>query len=380
MATLTIHVTVQWMHHVRRLTLIRTSDQTVLSVLEEALRELQINFPINEWQVHYDGRLIQSFQTLEQAIPIVPRETTFALTITWQEGLSRDAKPEPRSWRDSGQPRGNAFPSDEDEDLDDTATFFPTAEPIPPPIPPIPPRPTPAPSVVPSKSKAPGAAAPTMERRARAAIDAAPVPAPPAKRQTTVRYYERMNPNRMFPLLVVISKEKIREVQKKHVQQTGQQIEVNEKKRVEIEPVLPGSHCYPQKCEVDVDKDVNFTFWIVPHVLGELQHSRVVIRQDGKELASIPLKMRVVRQTVTIIMAVLVVLLPFLTTLLQHFRLDFASQLQDGFPVYAQLASFVSHNMSPEVLGGVLLLFTLAFYLWRRPRKRDVFWDIEPVE
>jgi hypothetical protein len=32
--------------------------------------------------------------------------------------------------------------------------------------------------------------------------------------------------------------------------------------------------------------------------------------------------------------------------------------------------------LTPEVLGGLLLVLTLLMYLWFRPRQRDVFWDI----
>jgi hypothetical protein len=126
--------------------------------------------------------------------------------------------------------------------------------------------------------------------------------------------------------------------------------------------------------------EVTVTFWVVPHVLGKVMHARVMVRQNGASLAEVPLQMSVVKQSLTLLAGALGLVLPFVLLLLKHFELDFESQLKDGFSLYAQLAQWLLRALTPEVLGGLLLATTAALYLWLRPRRRDVFWDVRTVE
>jgi tetratricopeptide (TPR) repeat protein len=105
--------------------------------------------------------------------------------------------------------------------------------------------------------------------------------------------------------------------------------------------------------------------------------ARVVVRQDGNVLAEVPLEMRVVKQTLTVFMAVLTFLLPLVAAVLQHFGIDLRSRLEDG--LYSRLAGLLLGSLSPDLLALLLLGITLGLYLWLRPRKRDVFWDIIAV-
>jgi hypothetical protein len=89
--------------------------------------------------------------------------------------------------------------------------------------------------------------------------------------------------------------------------------------------------------------------------------------------------MRVVKQSATVLMGALSLTLPFGLLLLKHFRLDFETQLQEGFGLYAQLAAWLLRWLTPEVLTVLLVGATAGMYLWLRPRKRDVFWDVKPV-
>jgi hypothetical protein len=205
---------------------------------------------------------------------------------------------------------------------------------------------------------------------------------PLVDRHATVRYYHRMTPERLFPLLVILSRKVIQEVIKKGVSQAQSRIfQVEEGSTVEVEPILPGCSCYPRKAEVSIgNQEAATTFWVAPRTLGPVMEARVVVRQDGKTLAEVPLEIRVRRQTLTLLMGGLSLLLPFVLLLLKHFRLDFESQLQDGFGLYARLVQWVVASFSPEMLTGVLLAATATAYLALRPRKRDVFWDIQPVQ
>ncbi|HKB36731.1 MAG TPA: hypothetical protein VKD72_09770 [Gemmataceae bacterium] len=212
------------------------------------------------------------------------------------------------------------------------------------------------------------------------ALPQAPAPRPVARR-ATVRYYHRMNPERMFPLLVVLSKDEIQKVVKRGVSQgQSEAFRVNLGSVVEIEPVLPGCACYPPREQVEIKQgDATVNFWVVPHVLGRITGARVVVRQNGKTLAEVPLEACVARQRLAVACGVLSLLLPFVLMMLKQLRLDFESQVEDGFGLYAQLGSWLLHSLSPELLGGLLLVATGALYLWCRPRQRDVFWDVTPV-
>ncbi len=212
----------------------------------------------------------------------------------------------------------------------------------------------------------------------------APVPRPrtPVERRATVRYYHRMNPERLFPLLVVLSEKEIRAVAKAGVAQgSSERFRVEEGSVVEVEPILPGCDCFPPREQVKVRPGtVEVTFWVAPHVLGQLRGARVVVRQGGDVLAEVPLEGRVVKQGLTAVLGVMSLLLPFALAVLKHFHLDFESQLEDGFGLYAAVAGWAMRSLSPELLAGLLLAATVAAYFWLRPRKRDVFWDVKTVE
>jgi hypothetical protein len=201
---------------------------------------------------------------------------------------------------------------------------------------------------------------------------------PFVERQATVRYYHRMNPGRMFPLLVVLSKKAVLEAAKRGVSQaTSGRFRAEADSLVEVEPVLPGCHCYPPKEQVVVRQEtVTVTFWVVPHVLGRVMHARVLVRQEGRVLAEVPLEVRVVKQTLSVLLGALGVVVPFVFLLLKHFRLDFESQLDQGFGLYAQAAGWALRALSPEWVGALLFAAAVAAYLWLRPRRRDVFWDV----
>jgi hypothetical protein len=201
----------------------------------------------------------------------------------------------------------------------------------------------------------------------------------PVGRQATVRYYHRINPERTYPLLVILSSKQIREIAKRNVgQAVSGRFEVALDSTVEVEPILPGCSCYPPKDALTVGEgESSATFWVVPHVLGKVMQPRVVVRQNGKVLAEVPLQVRVVKQGLTLVLAALSLVLPPILLLLKQLRLDFESQFQDNFGLYAQAAQWALRSLTPEWLAGLLLLATAGAYLWLRPRRRDVFWDVE---
>ena len=242
--------------------------------------------------------------------------------------------------------------------------------------------------------RAPPAATPAKAKRARApsggaggyggsgrldATAAAHEERPLTERQATVRYYSRMNPDRMFPLLVILSAKQVEEVVKKAVKQAASEaFKVEEGSRVEIEPVLPGCDCYPPRHTLAVEaKDaVTETFWIVPRVLGRVHGARVLVRQGDRVLAEVPLDVKVSKQTLAVACGLLSLAAPYLTMGLKSLKLDYESQKADGFPLYQQAGSWIAENLRPEWLGLGFLGLAFLLYLWMRPKRRDVFWDL----
>src|SRR5205823_3257744 len=118
------------------------------------------------------------------------------------------------------------------------------------------------------------------------------------ERRATVRYYTRMNPDRMFPLLVILSAKEIEEVVKAKVKQAvSESFKVEEGSHIEIEPVLPGCDVYPPRHTLEVDdKDtITESFWIVPRVRGRVHGARVLIRQGERVLAEVKLDVKVAK-------------------------------------------------------------------------------------
>jgi len=200
------------------------------------------------------------------------------------------------------------------------------------------------------------------------------------ERRITVRYYERMNPMRVVPLLVILSAREIeRIVQKRVAQASSGPVKVRTDQTIEIEPILPGCTCYPPKMNVQpTTADQTVQFWVVPEVLGKIPGAYVRVSQGDKPLSEIKLEMRVVKQTLAKITGVLTLALPFLSSIAKHYRLDFESQLGDGFSLYLTAANAITNQISTPVLAGGLAVLTFIFYLMCRPKKRDLFFDVLP--
>ena len=225
---------------------------------------------------------------------------------------------------------------------------------------------------------APAFAPPPMaKQRARASGEL--MTASPTERRATVRYYSRMNPDRMFPLLVVLSAQQIQEIVKAKVKQAvSETFRVAEGTTVEIEPVLPGCDVYPPRhsLAVGVDDVATETFWVVPRVIGRVHGARVLVRQGDRVLAAVPLEVKVSRQTLAVACGLMSLAAPYLTMGLKSLKLDYDSQKADGFPLYQQAGTWVAENVRPEWLGLGFLGLALLLYLWMRPRRRNVFWDV----
>jgi len=197
-------------------------------------------------------------------------------------------------------------------------------------------------------------------------------------RRATVRYYSRMNPDRVFPLLVMMTREEVERVVKRHVEQRGTgPIQIAADSPLEIEPVLPGCQCHPPRVVAKLgDADQVFTFHVVPHVLGSVTGARVLIRQNHTTLAEVELDIKVVQRTMVVVSGLSAVVLPAASAAMKHFGLDFTPK--DGSSPYLAAMNFVFGQVTPLAMTLVLGAVTVGLWWFTRPKGRDVFWDINP--
>jgi TatA/E family protein of Tat protein translocase len=201
--------------------------------------------------------------------------------------------------------------------------------------------------------------------------------APPRTHRATIRYYSRMNPERVYPLLVLITRDQIEQVRQAGVdQRASSPFAVAADVPVEVEPVLPGCDCYPPRASARPGEgDLTLTFRVVPRVLGEVGGAVVHVRQGQASLAEVELDVKVVRRTWALASGLAAFLMPGLSAVMKHFGLGFDAQGEGGFSFYLWLARLTFDHFSPLAL--TVLLGSATFLLWwlTRPRRRDVFWD-----
>ena len=205
-------------------------------------------------------------------------------------------------------------------------------------------------------------------------------PTPAVTRQATVRYFSLMNPQRMYPLVVMLSEREIRRIVRRHVEQTrGEDFETTVGEELTVEPVLPGCDCWPPRAPLTVTDDRSLTtFWVVPRVLGEVMQARVTVRRGNQVVSEVPLKVRVRRQRWAVLAAACGVLAPIGTALLQSFGVDPQTQAEQDFGLYVTVLQWLAGYLTPDRVLLALLVLAGVLYLWARPRRRTALWDVEP--
>ena len=201
---------------------------------------------------------------------------------------------------------------------------------------------------------------------------------PNPKRHATVRYFRRMNPDVLYPLMVLITRKAIEDVKADRLgQRSVSGLTINTEDPVEIEPLLPGCDCVPPRLVARLEAgDLSAVFRMLPRAVGRLEGATVVIRQNHAVIAEIPLEMRVSRKLWAILLGVATFVLPAISALLKHFGLDFETQAGQGFDLYLAVARVIFDQLSPTVLTAVLGLCTGLAWWSCRPRAEDVFWDL----
>ncbi|MEZ6123756.1 MAG: hypothetical protein R3C49_11335 [Planctomycetaceae bacterium] len=92
-------------------------------------------------------------------------------------------------------------------------------------------------------------------------------------RLATVRFYRRMNPGRVYPLQVIISKQQIAAALGSTIAQfESRPFQLKANDSIEVEPVIPGCDCYPPKLSVFLGQETTtVTFRVCPKAIGSLE-------------------------------------------------------------------------------------------------------------
>ncbi|MHA1453428.1 MAG: hypothetical protein ACTSRD_11265 [Promethearchaeota archaeon] len=198
-------------------------------------------------------------------------------------------------------------------------------------------------------------------------------------RKTTAFYRERMNPETLNKLAVVLSTEKIYEKLKIKIEEiaraaTDKALEIDKDvPTVEVVPEFPGCVCVPSVQKINAEKDYDIaTFLITPLQTGDIPDACVKLYNKGQLIETIPTPTKVVKTTaakITAGAAVIVPILsqfPLLSTPIGNF---FSGILSES--LYASLGSLDGIVL---ILTGVIALISGLFYLFKRPK------DAKPVE
>jgi hypothetical protein len=197
-----------------------------------------------------------------------------------------------------------------------------------------------------------------------------------ARRTATVRYFTRMYPHQLYRLLVVLSAEALRKVVQHEVAQAvSGPFEVKKAVPLEIEPVLPGCTVYPARQELTIlgDAPVEARFQVCPHIpSGAVADARVIVRQDGKELAQIRLGMRVGKPTLAWMFGIASGAVPYA---LKYFKLDPETQAGEGYTGYWKLLE--QAQAVPWWVWTVSLALAAVVAAWWTWPREDTFWNVQ---
>ncbi|WZO95819.1 hypothetical protein EP7_002789 [Isosphaeraceae bacterium EP7] len=354
MAEIRLHVVVEYEGRTYAERLTRPASARLDEVVREVLRQHGLWPDTAAWVVRFGREVLDWGQTVDGAIPGAADWELIRLDVRIRPG-------------------GEPLPSPEINRPDTPPARGPIR------VPPLqgPPAPAVPPFLAPPMLVSPASPLPPSGLSPEIRVEPPAPEVPAVRRLGTVRYFRRMNPDRLFPLRVIVSKDPVEAIDRAGVdQRTADPFDIAIGSDVEVEPILPGCDCYPPRMPLRIEAgDVEATFWVTPKVVGDIEHAQVVIRQGGVRLAAIPLQIQVRRPRAAIVAASLAVVLPFGQALLRLYRLDFESQAEQGFSIYGRLLRTAASSLSPELLAVGLFAAAALLYARSRPRSADAFWE-----
>ncbi len=196
-------------------------------------------------------------------------------------------------------------------------------------------------------------------------------------RKTTVFYRERMNPETLNKLAVILSSEKIYEKLKIKIDEiaraaTDKALEIDkELPIVEVVPEFPGCVCVPSVRKLNAEKEYDAaTFLITPLQTGDIPDAKVKLYHKGKLIETIPCPAKVVKTTAAKISAGAAVVVPLLSQI-ELINAPLSAFLSGIIPFYGAIGGLEGIVL---ILTGLFALIGGIIYLFKRPK------DAKPVE
>ena len=197
------------------------------------------------------------------------------------------------------------------------------------------------------------------------------------RRRTTTRHYTQMNPLRHYPLLVLLTRDRVEKIQMKAVAQSeGGGVTIKAANPlVEIVPRFPGCIVVPDRLTVDVRPDaVEGQFFVTPLGPGEIPHARIEIWYEGQRIDTINTPTRVTTQVVARMLALFGALNPMVFGMIEGLGLDPKGQLSEGSgALLMQLAARFNGSLALMGLAAaaVCVLAAVGFWWLNKPRHGD---------
>ncbi|MCY3410952.1 MAG: hypothetical protein INQ03_04860 [Candidatus Heimdallarchaeota archaeon] len=194
------------------------------------------------------------------------------------------------------------------------------------------------------------------------------------QRYTHTSWFQRMIPNRAYPLKIKISTKELTKTVSISNIMTGEKtqekvgsFQVTDTSGITIKPVIPGCMVVPSQAEINVEKDIEFDFYVTPLALGSLD-ARVEFYQNNQKFHTIDLDMKVINHRVSKMITYIGVLssiIPMVFAFLMGMTFDdfMRDRLGKLLPELENMSYWL-----PLAITAFLGSGGLAFYGIRRPK------------
>lgn len=196
---------------------------------------------------------------------------------------------------------------------------------------------------------------------------------PQSPREAVIEYSARMIHGRVSALTVVLPHELFRRTIRVGASDNPMD------RLIEIEVQLPGCDCLPPRMlvgDLAEDQQPEFTFWVVPRVLGRVRGAQLLVRKGETVLAAIPLDLQVRTYRWAGWLAGLGMVFPYAMYALGPAPADVTPG--HDFPGYHALWSAV-WQAGPGWIGLIGVLLAIGAWLWARPRHRRIAGELTPA-
>ena len=196
-------------------------------------------------------------------------------------------------------------------------------------------------------------------------------------RHTHAAYFDRMIPNKVYPILIKITSSETGVKKSVTSAVTGERIAeheetlvIEEDTKLTIRPEFPGCLVIPQEHVVEASEDVEVKFYVTPLVTGTLDSS-VKFLQHDKVIHSMLLDSKVITHRIEKWMTVLGTAASAIPmTFAFFFKEDYNSFMKDRLNAVLPSLSYLGWAL-PGIITGACLAISGIFYKIRSPSKTN---------